>query len=114
MSLSMTMILTEPLFFVLHPLQPGKTLCFNIHYNVIDSSAFLISANTLGMIKDILHMCSFTRFASNRHSPMSSERREVVGEGGSSGKSTPNWSRMEEGGERAERGSTGKFILEGS
>uniref|UniRef100_A0A667Z0N7 Signal-induced proliferation-associated 1 like 1 n=1 Tax=Myripristis murdjan TaxID=586833 RepID=A0A667Z0N7_9TELE len=29
------------------------------------------------------------RFASNRHSPMSSER-QVVGEGGSSGKSTPN------------------------
>uniref|UniRef100_A0A667Z4Y0 Signal-induced proliferation-associated 1 like 1 n=1 Tax=Myripristis murdjan TaxID=586833 RepID=A0A667Z4Y0_9TELE len=37
------------------------------------------------------------QFASNRHSPMSSER-QVVGEGGSSGKSTPNWSRMEEGG----------------
>uniref|UniRef100_A0A4W6BXG8 Signal-induced proliferation-associated 1 like 1 n=1 Tax=Lates calcarifer TaxID=8187 RepID=A0A4W6BXG8_LATCA len=45
------------------------------------------------------------RFAGNRHSPMSAERREVVGEGGSSGKSTPNWSRMEEGG-GAERGST--------
>ncbi|KAA8583035.1 hypothetical protein FQN60_015581, partial [Etheostoma spectabile] len=45
------------------------------------------------------------RFAGSRHSPMSGERREVVGEGGSSGKSTPNWSRMEEGG-GAERGST--------
>ncbi|KAF0023719.1 hypothetical protein F2P81_024349 [Scophthalmus maximus] len=45
------------------------------------------------------------RFASNRHSPMSSERRDVVSEGGSSGKSTPNWSRTEEGG-GAERGST--------
>ncbi|TMS12070.1 Signal-induced proliferation-associated 1-like protein 1 [Larimichthys crocea] len=45
------------------------------------------------------------QFVSNRHSPMSAERREVVGEGGSSGKSTPNWSRMEEGG-GAERGST--------
>uniref|UniRef100_A0A7N6A464 Signal-induced proliferation-associated 1 like 1 n=1 Tax=Anabas testudineus TaxID=64144 RepID=A0A7N6A464_ANATE len=45
------------------------------------------------------------RFAGNRHSPMSSERREVVGDGGSSGKSTPNWSRMDEGG-GAERGST--------
>uniref|UniRef100_A0A1A8C871 Signal-induced proliferation-associated 1 like 1 n=1 Tax=Nothobranchius kadleci TaxID=1051664 RepID=A0A1A8C871_NOTKA len=45
------------------------------------------------------------QFASSRHSPMSSERREVVGEGGSSGKSTPNWSRMEEGG-GSERGST--------
>uniref|UniRef100_A0A665U6N4 Signal-induced proliferation-associated 1 like 1 n=1 Tax=Echeneis naucrates TaxID=173247 RepID=A0A665U6N4_ECHNA len=45
------------------------------------------------------------RFASNRHSPMPVERREVAGEGGCSGKSTPNWSRMEEGG-GAERGST--------
>ncbi|GLD49626.1 signal-induced proliferation-associated 1-like protein 1 isoform X1, partial [Lates japonicus] len=45
------------------------------------------------------------QFAGNRHSPMSAERREVVGEGGSSGKSTPNWSRMEEGG-GTERGST--------
>lgn len=40
---------------------------------------------------------------------MSSERREVVGDGGSSGKSTPNWSRMDEGG-GAERGSTGKCV----
>ncbi|KAM9356130.1 signal-induced proliferation-associated 1-like protein 1 [Pholidichthys leucotaenia] len=40
------------------------------------------------------------QFASNRHSPMSSERREVVGEAGSGGKSTPNWSRMDEGGDR--------------
>uniref|UniRef100_A0A8C5HZ13 Signal-induced proliferation-associated 1-like protein 1 n=1 Tax=Gouania willdenowi TaxID=441366 RepID=A0A8C5HZ13_GOUWI len=38
------------------------------------------------------------RYPSSRHSPMSSERREIVGEGGSSGKSTPNWSRMEEDG----------------
>ncbi|XP_037305636.2 signal-induced proliferation-associated 1-like protein 1 isoform X2 [Pungitius pungitius] len=45
------------------------------------------------------------QFVGSRHSPMSTERREVVGEGGSSGKSTPNWSRMEEGG-GAERGST--------
>ncbi|XP_073349647.1 signal-induced proliferation-associated 1-like protein 1 isoform X2 [Pagrus major] len=45
------------------------------------------------------------QFVSNRHSPMSAERREVVGEGSSSGKSTPNWSRMEEGGS-GERGST--------
>uniref|UniRef100_A0A665U5D2 Signal-induced proliferation-associated 1 like 1 n=1 Tax=Echeneis naucrates TaxID=173247 RepID=A0A665U5D2_ECHNA len=45
------------------------------------------------------------QFASNRHSPMPVERREVAGEGGCSGKSTPNWSRMEEGG-GAERGST--------
>ncbi|XP_030260582.1 signal-induced proliferation-associated 1-like protein 1 isoform X2 [Sparus aurata] len=45
------------------------------------------------------------QFVSNRHSPMSGERREVVGEGSSSGKSTPNWSRMEEGGS-GERGST--------
>ncbi|KAF7646773.1 hypothetical protein LDENG_00182750 [Lucifuga dentata] len=46
------------------------------------------------------------QFATNRHSPMSAEReRQVVGEGGSSGKSTPNWSRMEEGG-GVERGST--------
>uniref|UniRef100_A0A672FVX9 Signal-induced proliferation-associated 1 like 1 n=1 Tax=Salarias fasciatus TaxID=181472 RepID=A0A672FVX9_SALFA len=45
------------------------------------------------------------RFASNRHSPMSTERREIVGEGGSSGKSTPNWSRMEEGG-GGDRGSS--------
>uniref|UniRef100_A0AAQ4NQY2 Signal-induced proliferation-associated 1 like 1 n=1 Tax=Gasterosteus aculeatus aculeatus TaxID=481459 RepID=A0AAQ4NQY2_GASAC len=45
------------------------------------------------------------RFVGSRHSPMSTERREVAGEGGSSGKSTPNWSRMEEGG-GAERGST--------
>ncbi|KAM4600472.1 signal-induced proliferation-associated 1-like protein 1 [Polymixia lowei] len=44
------------------------------------------------------------QFASNRHSPMPSER-QAVGEGGSSGKSTPNWSRMEEGG-GVERGST--------
>ncbi|KAM3861023.1 LOW QUALITY PROTEIN: signal-induced proliferation-associated 1-like protein 1 [Diretmus argenteus] len=43
------------------------------------------------------------QFASNRHSPMSSER-QAVGEGVSSGKSTPNWSRMEEGG-GVERGS---------
>ncbi|KAK0134505.1 Signal-induced proliferation-associated 1-like protein 1 [Merluccius polli] len=43
------------------------------------------------------------QFGGSRHSPMSSER-QVVGEGGSSGKSTPNWSRMEEGG-GAERGS---------
>uniref|UniRef100_A0A7N6B1N7 Signal-induced proliferation-associated 1 like 1 n=1 Tax=Anabas testudineus TaxID=64144 RepID=A0A7N6B1N7_ANATE len=49
------------------------------------------------------------QFAGNRHSPMSSERREVVGDGGSSGKSTPNWSRMDEGG-GAERGSTGKCV----
>uniref|UniRef100_A0A3Q3KS83 Signal-induced proliferation-associated 1 like 1 n=1 Tax=Mastacembelus armatus TaxID=205130 RepID=A0A3Q3KS83_9TELE len=45
------------------------------------------------------------RFVGNRHSPMSAERREAVGEGGSSGKSTPNWSRMEDGG-GTERGST--------
>lgn len=31
----------------------------------------------------------------------------MVGEGGASGKSTPNWSRMEEGG--GERGSTGDY-----
>ncbi|XP_061610308.1 signal-induced proliferation-associated 1-like protein 1 isoform X1 [Phyllopteryx taeniolatus] len=43
------------------------------------------------------------QFAGTRHSPMSNER-QVVGEGGSSGKSTPNWSRMEEG--AIERGST--------
>ncbi|KAM8847384.1 LOW QUALITY PROTEIN: signal-induced proliferation-associated 1-like protein 1 [Synchiropus picturatus] len=42
------------------------------------------------------------QFASNRHSPLSSER-QVVGEGGSGGKSQ-NWSRMEDGG--SERGST--------
>lgn len=53
-------------------------------------------------------MYSFTRFGGNRHSPMPAERREVVAEGGSSGKSTPNWSRMEEGG-GSERGSTGKL-----
>lgn len=52
---------------------------------------------------------SFTRFVSNRHSPMSAERREAIAEGGSSGKSTPNWSRMEEGG-GTERGSTGEHI----
>ncbi|XP_054474220.1 signal-induced proliferation-associated 1-like protein 1 isoform X2 [Anoplopoma fimbria] len=45
------------------------------------------------------------QFVGSRHSPMSTERREGGGEGGSSGKSTPNWSRMEEGG-GAERGST--------
>uniref|UniRef100_A0A3Q3KSE6 Signal-induced proliferation-associated 1 like 1 n=1 Tax=Mastacembelus armatus TaxID=205130 RepID=A0A3Q3KSE6_9TELE len=45
------------------------------------------------------------QFVGNRHSPMSAERREAVGEGGSSGKSTPNWSRMEDGG-GTERGST--------
>ncbi|KAK1888804.1 Signal-induced proliferation-associated 1-like protein 1 [Dissostichus eleginoides] len=45
------------------------------------------------------------QFAGSRHSPMSGDRRDVVGEGGSSGKSTPNWSRMEEGG-GAERTST--------
>lgn len=45
----------------------------------------------------------------NRHSPMSGERREAIVEGGSSGKSTPNWSRMEEGG-GTERGSTGEHI----
>ncbi|XP_056150098.1 signal-induced proliferation-associated 1-like protein 1 [Lampris incognitus] len=44
------------------------------------------------------------QFAGNRHSPMSSER-QAVGEGASSGKATPNWSRMEEGG-GVERGST--------
>lgn len=51
---------------------------------------------------------SFTRFGGIRHSPMPAERREVAAEGGSSGKSTPNWSRMEEVG-GSERGSTGKF-----
>ncbi|XP_070705024.1 signal-induced proliferation-associated 1-like protein 1 isoform X2 [Pempheris klunzingeri] len=44
------------------------------------------------------------QFAGSRHSPMSAERRDVVGEGGSSGKSTPNWSRLEDGG-GSERGS---------
>uniref|UniRef100_A0A8C2WP69 Signal-induced proliferation-associated 1 like 1 n=1 Tax=Cyclopterus lumpus TaxID=8103 RepID=A0A8C2WP69_CYCLU len=34
----------------------------------------------------------------DHHSPMSAERREGAGEGGSSGKSTPNWTRLEEGG----------------
>ena len=62
------------------------------------------------MCSDFVLVCSFTRFVSNRHSPMSAERRDLVGEGGSSGKSTPNWSRMEEGG-GAERGSTGEYIL---
>lgn len=57
---------------------------------------------------DFMLVCSFTRFVSNRHSPMSGERREVVGEGSSSGKSTPNWSRMEDGGS-GERGSTGEY-----
>uniref|UniRef100_A0AAX7UN12 Signal-induced proliferation-associated 1 like 1 n=1 Tax=Astatotilapia calliptera TaxID=8154 RepID=A0AAX7UN12_ASTCA len=38
------------------------------------------------------------RFASNRHSPMSGERREVAGESGSGGKSSSSWSRMDEGG----------------
>lgn len=41
---------------------------------------------------------------------MSTERRDVVAEGSSSGKSNPNWSRMEEGG-GTERGSTGEYIL---
>lgn len=41
---------------------------------------------------------------------MSTERRDVVAEGGSSGKSTPNWSRMEEGG-GTERGSIGEYFL---
>lgn len=59
---------------------------------------------------DFMLMFSFTRFVGNRHSPMSSERREVIAESASSGKSTPNWSRMEEGG-GSERGSTGKHIL---
>uniref|UniRef100_UPI0037E82B80 signal-induced proliferation-associated 1-like protein 1 isoform X1 n=1 Tax=Semicossyphus pulcher TaxID=241346 RepID=UPI0037E82B80 len=45
------------------------------------------------------------QFAAPRHSALSGERREVVGEGVPSGKSTPNWSRMDEGG-GAERGST--------
>ncbi|XP_035764417.1 signal-induced proliferation-associated 1-like protein 1 [Neolamprologus brichardi] len=45
------------------------------------------------------------QFASNRHSPMSGERREVAGESGSGGKSSSSWSRMDEGG-GAERGST--------
>lgn len=40
---------------------------------------------------------------------MSTERREV-GEGGSGGKSTSNWSRMDEGG-GAERGSTGMHVF---
>ncbi|XP_034018691.1 signal-induced proliferation-associated 1-like protein 1 isoform X3 [Thalassophryne amazonica] len=40
------------------------------------------------------------QFVGNRHSPLSTER-----ESGSSGKSSPNWSRMEEGG-GGERGST--------
>lgn len=40
---------------------------------------------------------------------MSTERRDVA-EGSSSGKSNPNWSRMEEGG-GTERGSTGEYIL---
>uniref|UniRef100_A0A668SGP2 Signal-induced proliferation-associated 1 like 1 n=1 Tax=Oreochromis aureus TaxID=47969 RepID=A0A668SGP2_OREAU len=38
------------------------------------------------------------QFASNRHSPMSGERREVAGESGSGGKSSSSWSRMDEGG----------------
>uniref|UniRef100_A0A4W5L9I8 Uncharacterized protein n=1 Tax=Hucho hucho TaxID=62062 RepID=A0A4W5L9I8_9TELE len=42
-----------------------------------------------------------------QHSPLSTER-QVVGEGGSSGKSTPNWPRVEEGGE-PDRGSTGEI-----
>uniref|UniRef100_A0A4W5L9I4 Uncharacterized protein n=1 Tax=Hucho hucho TaxID=62062 RepID=A0A4W5L9I4_9TELE len=48
------------------------------------------------------------RFGERRqHSPLSTER-QVVGEGGSSGKSTPNWPRVEEGGE-PDRGSTGEI-----
>ncbi|KAK6294908.1 hypothetical protein J4Q44_G00341340 [Coregonus suidteri] len=39
-----------------------------------------------------------------QHSPLSTER-QVVGEGGASGKSTPNWQRVEEGG-GPDRGST--------
>ncbi|XP_034383578.1 signal-induced proliferation-associated 1-like protein 1 [Cyclopterus lumpus] len=45
------------------------------------------------------------QFVGSHHSPMSAERREGAGEGGSSGKSTPNWTRLEEGG-GAERAST--------
>lgn len=41
---------------------------------------------------------------------MPAERREVMTEGGSGGKSTSNWSRMEEGG-GTERGSTGIFVV---
>uniref|UniRef100_A0A3Q4GE15 Signal-induced proliferation-associated 1 like 1 n=1 Tax=Neolamprologus brichardi TaxID=32507 RepID=A0A3Q4GE15_NEOBR len=41
---------------------------------------------------------SMPEFASNRHSPMSGERREVAGESGSGGKSSSSWSRMDEGG----------------
>uniref|UniRef100_H3DG68 Signal-induced proliferation-associated 1 like 1 n=1 Tax=Tetraodon nigroviridis TaxID=99883 RepID=H3DG68_TETNG len=37
------------------------------------------------------------QFVGSRHSPLPAERREVAAEGGSSGKSTPSWSRMEEG-----------------
>lgn len=57
---------------------------------------------------DFMLMFSLTRFVGNRHSPMSAERREVITESASSGKSTPNWSRMEESG-GSERGSTGKL-----
>uniref|UniRef100_A0A8C7INC0 Signal-induced proliferation-associated 1 like 1 n=1 Tax=Oncorhynchus kisutch TaxID=8019 RepID=A0A8C7INC0_ONCKI len=44
-----------------------------------------------------------------QHSPLSTER-QVVGEGGASGKSTPNWPRVEEGG-GSDRGSTGLTSL---
>lgn len=57
-----------------------------------------------------MHVRSFPRFTSNRHSPMSGERREVAGESGSGGKSSSSWSRMDEGG-GAERGSTGMLGL---
>lgn len=49
----------------------------------------------------------FTRFVGSRHSPMPAERREVMADSGSGGKSTPGWSRMDEGG-GPERGSTGE------
>lgn len=90
----------------------GKMYCVSNVLSVSSNSAFLISGNTnLADNKaEFVPVRSFTRFAGSRHSPMSAERREIVGEGGSSGKSTPNWSRLEEGG-GAERGSTGEYIL---
>lgn len=57
---------------------------------------------------DFILVHGFARFVGSRHSPLPAERREAAAEGGSSGKSTPNWSRMEEGG-GSERGSAGKL-----
>lgn len=47
--------------------------------------------------------CSFYRFAHNRHSPLPPER-QMVAEGGSSGKSTPSWPRVEDGSDRPPSG----------